>query len=116
MTQTTTYAFSNGATATDAQLGAIQGFFDALTRRRIRELDLPRDGVCWEIGAGAGSVAAWLAQDVVPAGRVVATDIDTSRLVDLQAANVDVHQADVATDPAPPGGPFDLIHTRLVTQ
>ena len=116
MMQTTEYAFSNSAAAAQTQLAAIQGFLDPLTRRRILELDLPRDGVCWDVGAGAGSIATWLAQDIVPDGRVVATDIDTSRLADPQAANLDVHRADVATEPAPPGGPFDLIHARLVTQ
>jgi len=116
MTQTTTYAFSNSAAAAQTQLAAIQGVPGPLTRRHSLELDLPRDGVCWAVGAGAGSLATCLAQALVPDGRVVATDIDTSRLADAQAANVDIHRADVATEPAPPGGPFDLIHARLVTQ
>ncbi len=113
-TDQTSYAFRNSEPAAATQLAAIQGYLDDLTMRRIRELDLPPDGGCWEIGAGAGSVAAWLADEVVPDGRVVATDLDTSRLA--PAANLDVYRADVATDPTPPGGPFDLIHARLVTQ
>ena len=59
MTQTTTYAFSNSAAAAQTQLAAIQGSHDPLTRRRILELDLPRDGVCWDVGAGAGSIGAF---------------------------------------------------------
>jgi SAM-dependent methyltransferase len=113
-TEQTTYAFRNSEPAAVTQLVAIQGYLDDLTMRRIRELDLPPDGVCWEVGAGAGSIAAWLADEVVPDGHVVATDIDTSRLA--PAANLDIYRADVSTDPVPPGGPFNLIHARLVTQ
>jgi len=109
----TTYAFRDSEHTT-TQLAAIQDYLDDLTMRRIRDLDLPPDGCCWEIGAGTGSIATRLAAEVVPDGKVVATDIDTSRLT--PAANVDIYQADVATDPPPPGGPWDLIHARLVTQ
>ncbi len=114
MTQhSTRYAFGNSEPAALTQLTAIQNYLDDLTRRRIRELDPPTDGLCWEIGAGAGSIAAWLAGEVVPDGRVIATDIDISRLT--PGRNLDVYRSDVTSD-APPGGPFDLIHARLLTQ
>jgi Methyltransferase domain len=76
-------------------------------------LTCPPDGLCWEIGAGAGSIATWLAREVVPDGRVVATDRDTNRLT--PAHNLDVHRSDVTVD-APPDGPFHFIHARLLTQ
>ncbi len=109
----TTYAFRSSE-HTRTQLASIQRYLDDLTMRRIHELNLPSDGCCWDVGAGAGSIATWLAEEVVPDGRVVATDIDTGLLA--PAANLDVYRADVATDAPPPGGPFDLIHARLVTQ
>jgi SAM-dependent methyltransferase len=108
------YAFRNSDPAALTQLAAIQSYLDDLTMRRIHELDLPPDGVCWEIGAGTGSIATWLAEEVVPDGRVTATDIDTSRLA--PTANLAIYRADVTVDPIPPGGPFDLIHARLLTQ
>ncbi len=112
--QMTAYAFGDSAPAAAAtQLAAIEHYLDNLTMRRIRELDLPPGGLCWEIGAGAGSIAAQLASEVVPQGRVVATDRDTRRLT--PARNLDIYRGDVTVD-TPPAGPFDLIHARLVTQ
>jgi SAM-dependent methyltransferase len=109
----TAYAFA-GTEHTRVQLAAIQAYLDELTMRRVRELDLPRDGACWEIGAGAGSIAAWLARDVVPDGLVAASDVDVRLLA--PADNLQVYRADVAADAPPPGGPWQLIHARLVTQ
>jgi len=114
MTGSATYAFRNSDPAAVTQLASLQSFLDDLTMRRIRELDLPTDATCWEIGAGAGSIARWLADEIVPDGRVSATDIDTTRLA--PGPNLDVYSRDVATEDPPPGGPFDLIHGRLVTQ
>ncbi len=110
---TTAYAFA-GTEHTSRQLAAIQAYLDELTMRRILELDLPPGGLCWEIGAGSGSIATWLAHDVVPYGQVTATDLDISRLT--PAGNLQVYRADITADPPPAGGPWDLIHARLVTQ
>jgi SAM-dependent methyltransferase len=66
---------------------------------------------CWEVGAGGGSVARLMARVAGPAGRVVATDIEPARLVPQD--NLTVLQHDVRGD-LPPGGPFDVIHARLV--
>ena len=107
------YAFA-GTEHTGKQLAAIEAYLDELTMRRIRELDLPPGGSCWEIGAGGGSVATRLARDIVPHGRVAATDLDISRLT--PEGNLHIHRADVAADAPPPGGPWQLIHARLVTQ
>ena len=35
-----------------------------------------------EVGAGGGSMARWLSEQVGPSGRVMATDIDLQRLLD----------------------------------
>jgi SAM-dependent methyltransferase len=65
---------------------------------------------CLEVGAGAGSIAGWLADRAGPAN-VVATDLDTEFLAELAGRGVRVLRHNVATDP-PPGDAFDLIHTR----
>ena len=62
------------------------------------------------MGAGGTDLPTWLAIGSDPAGRVVATDIDTSWLTGQQVFEVMRH--DVATDEPP--GSFDLIHARLV--
>jgi SAM-dependent methyltransferase len=72
---------------------------------------------CLELGAGGGSIARWLA-DRVPAGRVVATDVDTrfldASLLDEAASPVlEVLAHDVERDDFPAGS-FDLIHARAL--
>ncbi|USQ81243.1 class I SAM-dependent methyltransferase [Ornithinimicrobium faecis] len=66
---------------------------------------------CLEIGAGSGSMARWMASRVQPEGSVVALDVETSQL-DGGLANVDVRRYDI--NHGVPGGPYDLIHARLV--
>lgn len=57
-------------------------------------------------------MSAWLARTVGPSGSVVATDLDLSRFGEPpDGVTARVH--DVTAEP-PPGGPFDLIHARLV--
>ena len=55
----------------------------------------------------------WLGERVGPTGHVIATDLDTAWLGDAAAPNVEVRVHDVGRDP-PPGGPFELVHARLV--
>jgi SAM-dependent methyltransferase len=64
-------------------------------------------------GAGAGSVARWLAKRVGPAGRVIATDLDTTLLQRLRLANLQVERHDLVRDRLHERE-FDLAHTRLV--
>jgi SAM-dependent methyltransferase len=65
-----------------------------------------------EVGAGAGSIARWLGEQVGPTGTVVAADIDVRLLTDMPD-NVLVRQLDVQAEPLPQNA-FDLIHARLV--
>ena len=66
-----------------------------------------------EVGAGNGSVSAWLARRVGARGRVASTDIDLQFHADMPD-NVEVIRHDVVKDPLP--GRFDLIHARAVIQ
>ncbi len=68
---------------------------------------------CWEVGAGSPSVPTRLAQEVGPAGRVLATDIDTTWLVGPDTASYEVRTHEVGTDQAP-DELFDLVHARIV--
>lgn len=69
---------------------------------------------CWEVGAGAGTISAWMADRVGPSGRVLSTDIDLRFHVAVPD-HVEVRRHDIAVD-ATPTGPFDLIHARAVLQ
>ena len=67
---------------------------------------------CLELGAGAGSIARWLADRVGPSGSVVAADLNCRFLVDMPS-NVEVRPLDAAH--AEFGREeFDLIHHRSV--
>ena len=95
-----------------ARLAGMEAQWDPGTFRHIDALGLPADASCWEIGAGAGSVAAWLAER---SGRLLVTDVDTRFVDHLSTDRVTVKRHDVVADPAPEG-PFDLIHARLLLE
>lgn len=78
-------------------------------------LGVDRGWHCLEVAAGAGSVARWLADRVLPGGRVVVTDIDVSLLAGLGLPGVEVVAHDVAIEP-PPREAFDLVHARLLLE
>jgi 2-polyprenyl-3-methyl-5-hydroxy-6-metoxy-1,4-benzoquinol methylase len=111
-----TYTFSNSVDEAVEQLLCLERFLDPITTRRIAELGLHNGARCWEIGAGAGSIAAWLATHVGPTGHVYATDINTDQLGHLETlGNVTIVQHDVTEIESPlDGEPYDLIHARLV--
>jgi SAM-dependent methyltransferase len=67
---------------------------------------------CLELGAGAGSIARWLAERC-PAGQVVAADVDTGFLNRLRSHNLRVVQRDVERADFTPGS-FDLVHARAL--
>lgn len=67
-----------------------------------------------ELGAGTGSVSAWLAERVGLRGRVMSTDIDLRFHAEMPP-NVIVRQHDVTRDPLP-AEHFHLVHARAVIQ
>ncbi|MFI2209556.1 class I SAM-dependent methyltransferase [Streptomyces sp. NPDC020141] len=67
---------------------------------------------CLEVGAGAGTLALWLARRC-PAGDVTATDTDVRFLTGLRHPALTVLRHDVRTEEFPPGT-FDLIVARSV--
>jgi SAM-dependent methyltransferase len=85
---------------------------DPITIAAFERIGVDRGWRCLEVGAGAGSMAGWLADRAGPAS-VVATDLDTQFLTGLAARGVRVLHHDITEDP-PPGDAFDLIHIRHV--
>ena len=96
-----------------ARLRALEGVFDAGTRRYLLSTGLASGWRCLEVGAGAGSIATWLSQVVAPNGGAVAVDVNTRFLSKLDAPNLDVREADIRAALLP-GESFDLVHARFV--
>ena len=91
----------------------MEATFDPSTIRYLTGVGVTKGWVCWEIGAGGGSIARWLAEQVGPTGSVLATDIDPRFIPASQLAQLEVARHDVTTD-AIPAARYDLIHARLV--
>jgi tRNA A58 N-methylase Trm61 len=85
----TTYAFQNVRAVQPERLRALEAVLDAGTVRQLDSLGLGRGGRCLEVGAGGGSIAAWLCDRVAPDGAVVATDLDTTVLRELSRPNLE---------------------------
>jgi ubiquinone/menaquinone biosynthesis C-methylase UbiE len=100
------------------RLAALARALDPSTRRYLDQLGLSAGMRCLEVGAGAGSIACYLAERVGDTGVVVATDLDTALLEPLRAlhGNLTVEQGDIAADVprSTPAQGFDLAHARLV--
>jgi SAM-dependent methyltransferase len=105
------YLLDNQQVEAGQRLNALSALFDSSTCRHLTAVGLAAGWRVWEVGAGGPTVAAWVAGQVGPQGRVLATDIDTDRLDG--ATTYEVLRHDVGLDP-PPDGPFDLVHARLV--
>ena len=100
--------------AEDDRLSLLESIFDPLSRRRRA---MVRPGWrCLEVGAGRGSMAVWLAQQVGESGQVVATDIDLTYLSRLRLPNLEVRRHNILEDPLESLGPgsFDLVCSRLM--
>jgi len=107
----TTYAFDNDNANASDQHTYLPGILDGPSRVRITGADLDLDGaLCWEIGAGAGTMATWLGTLVGPAGEVLATDINPRHIKPSPQVTVLTH--DIAEDPLP-DGPFQFVFSRL---
>ncbi|MET7765712.1 class I SAM-dependent methyltransferase [Streptomyces sp. NPDC005393] len=94
------------------RLESIQRSVDAFTISIIQGLPSEASWNCLELGAGAGSIAYWLAGRC-PDGRVVAADIDARYLDAGRAANLEVQEADITHEDYTPGS-FELIHARYL--
>jgi SAM-dependent methyltransferase len=109
------WAASQTAASERRRLELLEARYDALTFRRLDALGPAAGWSCLEVGAGAGSVARFLAERVGRAGRVIATDLDLRflRPGDRLPSNVEVRQHDILTDPLEEGA-FDLVHCRAL--
>ncbi|MPY93072.1 MAG: methyltransferase domain-containing protein [Acidimicrobiia bacterium] len=114
-TRTGTYALDQEWPEERRRLAGMQELWDPGTKTVIESLGIRPGWRCLEVGAGGGSIAAWLAERVGPGGEVLATDVSTRHLDALQLANLEVREHDILGDPLPDAH-FDLVHARLVAE
>ncbi len=96
------------------RLGYLAETRDPRTFGLLAELGIVAGCHAWELGAGAGTVAAWMAERVGERGSVWSTDIDL-QFHQRPPPNVVVQQHDVVHDPVPRER-FDVVHARAVLQ
>jgi SAM-dependent methyltransferase len=108
------YIFDQAWEQERARLAGLSAQFDPVTIRHLTAVGVRPGWNCLEVGAGAGSIARWLAAAVGPTGRVVVTDLDI-RFLDGLGDNVEVVLHDVTSDPLEPGA-FDLVHARALLE
>ena len=87
---------------------------DPMTRRVLTEVGVGPGWACCDVGSGAGTIVAWLAEQVGPTGRVVSLDVDV-RFQPPSAGVVEVRVADVTTEPVG-DAEFDIVNARAVLQ
>ncbi len=114
-TTPTGYLFDTADPVERRRLDANARMWDPFTFRTLQATGVGDGWRCLEIGAGTGTVAAWLLDCVGPAGEVVATDIETRWLEPMASANLIVRYHNVAADSLEHGG-YDLVHARLVLE
>jgi len=109
----TGYLLANANAQAGARLAAIASLFDPATFRRMAACGLSPGWRCWEVGAGGRTVIEWMAREVGPTGRVLATDIDTRWMDAAPRAAIEVRRHDLIADKVPDER-FDMVHARLV--
>lgn len=110
-----TYIFDPAWERECERLASIEELWDSGTIAHLESLGVSEGWRCLEVGAGGGSIVGWLADRVGLMGEVLATDVDTRFLEQIQRVSVEVKRHDILTDRLPEGR-FDLVHARLVLE
>lgn len=107
------YEFDHEWRQERARLASLEQWEDPGTIGQLEALGVGPGWRCLEVGAGGGSIAAWLSARVGPTGSVLAVDLETKFLAALEEPNLEVRRLDVVNDDLPEDA-FDLIHERAV--
>jgi SAM-dependent methyltransferase len=110
------YPFDQAWQHESERLTALEQALDPGTIRHLEALGVGPGWRCWEVGAGAGSIAAWLCERVGDEGHVIATDLEMTFLERLSYPNLELLRHDIVADDLPEGGSFDLVHARWVLE
>ncbi|MBO3749318.1 methyltransferase domain-containing protein [Streptosporangiaceae bacterium NEAU-GS5] len=105
------HGFDNAAPEAPEQLSLLSEILNRHTFGVLTDLGVGHGWRCWDIGAGDGSVARWMAARVGMTGHVVASDLKPDHVPGHP--RIETIQHDITGDPWPEPE-FDLIHARLV--
>jgi SAM-dependent methyltransferase len=111
--ESSAYALVNAAPQAERRFSALEALYDPVTVENLAGTGIAEGWHCLELGAGRGSIAAWLARRTFPGGHVLATDLDPRWLRAANPPGVEVRRHDITRDPLPENT-FDLVHARLV--
>ena len=108
------YWFDNSLSDEGARLRLLEKIADPRSIALLTDLGVRPGSTCVELGAGGGSMAAWLSDCVGPDGSVLAVDrnLDLCRRLS-ERPNVELLEADLETLELE-SATFDLVHTRNV--
>ena len=108
----TEYVFDNNTESAELErLQLIELTHDPVTVNLLNQINIQPGFNCLEIGAGAGSIAYWLADKIGSNGTVTAVDINP-RFLSPQA-KIKVIKGDLAELELPQNS-YDLVHGRFV--
>ncbi len=112
----TRYAYDHAWTDERIRLAGLEAALDPGTRAHLTRLGVRSGSRCLEVGAGGGSVAFWLAEQVAPGGTVVATDLEPDFLESEARGRpcLEILRHDIMADALPTG--FDVVHSRWLTE
>src|SRR5690606_13419003 len=94
------------------RLRLLESVFDEKTREHLLATGPLESRFCLEVGAGAGSIAAWMNSQVGPTGEVMAIDSNIRFLRDLDP-RIRVVEGDIRSAVLP-AEHFDVVHARYV--
>ena len=109
------YLLTNAELETADRFAGLEAVFDPVTCGHLMRLGLAPGARCLEVGAGSGSIARWMADNVGSSGRVLAVDLDPRWCRNGGRGQLEVRALDLVAQPIP-AGPWDVIHERLVLQ
>ena len=110
---TSTYYFDEAWPEERARLAALEVALDPGTIAILQTIGVGPGAACLEIGAGGGSITAWMCEQVGATGTVTACDVQTKFVAALDYPQLQVWQRDVTTDDLP-GAAFDVVHARWI--
>lgn len=112
MTTTGGYVYRNAGAAANIHHDLLAAICNPGTVARLSGLRVDLWGArCLEVGAGGGTIASWLAEQVGPDGLVLATDAAPMPI--RKHPQLAVRQHNIVTEQVP-DGPWNLIHVRLL--
>jgi SAM-dependent methyltransferase len=109
------YVFDAAFETERQRLETMTAFFEPGTHRLLEALGCAEGWRVLEVGGGTGNTTEWLCGQVGPSGAVVATDVDTRFLDQLEHPNLEVRQHNIISDDIEEGA-FDLVHARLLLE